>query len=618
MSKSSAKRVFISYSHDSNPHKKWVLQLASRLRSEGVDAWIDRYVAAPSEGWPRWMQGQIEEADYIIIICTENYRRRFEGREKNGIGKGVTWEGLLANQIIYDDSSRNLAFIPVIPSGGTDNNIPIVLRPFTSYLLDDEYNALYRHITGQPEIVPDPLGEIVSLISKAGSRSSNQGKKEENERVLEQRSIESDGFPNYPFVGSSALVTSPDADNCFSKELLSLYNGDVFHSGVVSTKYGAESSTWTIRVMDEHKLFDEKGEIGELNPFLVIVESSTKEAISIVANTKLWIKNPIASGSTVRAGDRIGTLLIPKSNEMYPPFTISRGTAYEGILKYRPRINDRFWRAFDSSNKYNQLEIIKHRSDKDSGVTYLSAPSAGLFEPSSEFHYKPGSAIVPNECLGYIHRGGLRYGIHSAYGGILLSTMIRNNEAVHIGQRLFRVRTGSPVLYMTMMPLQTETSFWYEVLSPVNGKFSFEEDTSRGKIITSGTKFENGDPLCKIDTGDISIKLGVDLDGSVMQIFPAQNDEVKFGQLLMLVRADRLIIRSPIVGNFYRSPSPDADPFVMEGQKVRKGQTLCIIEALKLENEIESDVEGVVKEIFVENGHRAEWADPLFIIERQE
>ena len=75
------------------------------------------------------------------------------------------------------------------------------------------------------------------------------------------------------------------------------------------------------------------------------------------------------------------------------------------------------------------------------------------------------------------------------------------------------------------------------------------------------------------------------------------------------------IIKSPMVGTFYRSPSPGAPSFVEVGQAVAKGQTLCIIEAMKLLNEIESDAAGTVKAILVENGQPVEYGQPLFVIE---
>lgn len=74
-------------------------------------------------------------------------------------------------------------------------------------------------------------------------------------------------------------------------------------------------------------------------------------------------------------------------------------------------------------------------------------------------------------------------------------------------------------------------------------------------------------------------------------------------------------ITSPLVGTFYRSSSPDSPPFVEIGTKVEKGQVLCIIEAMKIMNEIESDVSGVVKKILVESGQPVEYGEPIFLIE---
>jgi acetyl-CoA carboxylase biotin carboxyl carrier protein len=75
------------------------------------------------------------------------------------------------------------------------------------------------------------------------------------------------------------------------------------------------------------------------------------------------------------------------------------------------------------------------------------------------------------------------------------------------------------------------------------------------------------------------------------------------------------VVKSPMVGTFYRASSPGANPFVDVGQVVKPGDTLCIIEAMKLLNEIEAEVAGVVKECLVENGQPVEYGQPLFVIE---
>ena len=86
---------------------------------------------------------------------------------------------------------------------------------------------------------------------------------------------------------------------------------------------------------------------------------------------------------------------------------------------------------------------------------------------------------------------------------------------------------------------------------------------------------------------------------------PAEEKETVSGQ----------VVKCPLVGTFYAASSPDADPFVQVGDVVKKGQVLGIVEAMKLMNEIESDYEGVVKQILVKNGDLVEFDQPLFVIE---
>jgi acetyl-CoA carboxylase biotin carboxyl carrier protein len=78
--------------------------------------------------------------------------------------------------------------------------------------------------------------------------------------------------------------------------------------------------------------------------------------------------------------------------------------------------------------------------------------------------------------------------------------------------------------------------------------------------------------------------------------------------------ADVHMVKSPIVGTYYSAPSPEAEPFVTLGARVESGEVLCIIEAMKLMNEIESDVAGEVVQILVENGHPVEYGETLFAI----
>ena len=94
--------VFISYSWDDESHVRRVLELSNRLRSEGVDCVIDQYEESPPEGWPRWMDRKIRDAQFVLMICTETYYKRVMGGEAADRGLGVKWEGGLIYQHIHN------------------------------------------------------------------------------------------------------------------------------------------------------------------------------------------------------------------------------------------------------------------------------------------------------------------------------------------------------------------------------------------------------------------------------------------------------------------------------------------------------------------------------------
>ena len=91
-------------------------------------------------------------------------------------------------------------------------------------------------------------------------------------------------------------------------------------------------------------------------------------------------------------------------------------------------------------------------------------------------------------------------------------------------------------------------------------------------------------------------------------VAPAQAEQV--------LAPNQLLIVAPMVGTFYRAPSPEADPYVQVGEVVEQGQVVCIIEAMKLMNEIESEVKGRIVEILVENAQPVEYGQPLYLLEK--
>src|SRR5713101_6772275 len=160
-----APKVFISYSHDSREHEDHVLTLADRLRKDGIDALIDQYMPPPPDGWPIWMDTEIQKADFVLVVCTDVYLRRVERREQPGKGRGVLWEAKLIYNHLYQTDWPVQKFIPILLTAFDLSHIPAPLRGMTWYSVDtvDSYEGLYRHLTGQPRLSMPELGKLKAL-----------------------------------------------------------------------------------------------------------------------------------------------------------------------------------------------------------------------------------------------------------------------------------------------------------------------------------------------------------------------------------------------------------------------------------------------------------------------
>ena len=150
------------------------MALADRLRKDGVDAALDQYEGAPPDGWPLWMEHQIQGADFVLVICSETYFRRVERKEEPSKGQGVVWEINSIYNRLYSDKLLSEKFIPVLLEGASPDDIPHPLRGFTRYRVNTEpgYDALYRRLTSQPLVSKPALGHLRSLPAKEKSQDS--------------------------------------------------------------------------------------------------------------------------------------------------------------------------------------------------------------------------------------------------------------------------------------------------------------------------------------------------------------------------------------------------------------------------------------------------------------
>lgn len=128
------------------------------------------------------------------------------------------------------------------------------------------------------------------------------------------------------------------------------------------------------------------------------------------------------------------------------------------------------------------------------------------------------------------------------------------------------------------------------------------EDMSNSKLSSIDIEFPEGTK--------ISMKKDINIQNIVVENKePSKTEEIKANE-----EVKGKIVTSPMVGTFYLKPDPNSNPYVEKGSMVKKGTVLCIIEAMKLMNEIESEYEGKIEEIYVENGEAVDYGKPLFKI----
>jgi SEFIR domain len=155
------KKVFISYAHQSQKLSDNVLELSDYLRKKGIDSEIDQYEEAPPEGWPKWMMRQIQEADFVLVVCSELFYKRANDCSGDSDGLGVKWETSLILQQLYSMNTNNKKFIPVIFEQSESKYIPLPLEPYTYYSLSDpsKKTLLTNRLRGISLSKRPPLGE---------------------------------------------------------------------------------------------------------------------------------------------------------------------------------------------------------------------------------------------------------------------------------------------------------------------------------------------------------------------------------------------------------------------------------------------------------------------------
>jgi hypothetical protein len=156
--------VFISYSWDSEERKKWALAFATQLRRDGINAIIDEMHLLIGGRSPEFMERSVRESEFVLVVCTENYKRKFDNREG-----GAGYEGHIITGEIVSSIGKN-KFIPVLGSGDWNNAVPSALLGIRGVDLrqdsPDAYRSLVRRLYGLPEI--PPIGSRPAWVHDTG------------------------------------------------------------------------------------------------------------------------------------------------------------------------------------------------------------------------------------------------------------------------------------------------------------------------------------------------------------------------------------------------------------------------------------------------------------------
>ncbi len=163
-------RVYISYDFEQVTLRTVALGLANDLRKGGVLAVVDVHEPSPSQGWPKWREQQLREADFVVVVCTSTYRHHFESDPSDAGGHQVRWEAHLLRQRLHDVEGFRARVLPVLLEDSSADDVPDVLRSDTVYALPAGFNDLYRCITRQPAIVAAPLGQLRRTVDNLPPR----------------------------------------------------------------------------------------------------------------------------------------------------------------------------------------------------------------------------------------------------------------------------------------------------------------------------------------------------------------------------------------------------------------------------------------------------------------
>lgn len=251
-----AKKVFISYAHESDQLADNVLAFSNYLRSKGIDSEIDQYEEAPSEGWPKWMSRQIQEADYVLVVCSKLFYERANDVTSSTDGLGVKWETNLILQQLYTISTSNNKFIPIIFNSDDKGFIPLPLQPYTYYKVsnNESKEKLKNRLLDISETKRPELGKKEEFVEEAEPLNEKSRKSMFISSIIDLELWDKAKWKGIAFASDPSLKTPPIIGFVFENEK---YGNKIFSN--LKTRFGDIDEKEEIRLSLINK-------ISETNP----------------------------------------------------------------------------------------------------------------------------------------------------------------------------------------------------------------------------------------------------------------------------------------------------------------------------------------------------------------
>jgi hypothetical protein len=229
------KKVFISYAHESDQLSDNVLDFSNFLRSKNIDSEIDQYEEAPSEGWPKWMLRQIQEADYVLVACSKLFYERANDVTSSTDGLGVKWETNLILQLLYTMSTNNVKFIPIIFNSNEKDFIPLPLQPYTYYNISNiqDKEKLKNRLLGIAGTKRPELGKEEKLLEDAESLTEKSRKTMFISSIIDLELWDKAKWKGIAFASDPSLKTPPIIGFVFEDEK---YGNKIFSN--LKTRFG--------------------------------------------------------------------------------------------------------------------------------------------------------------------------------------------------------------------------------------------------------------------------------------------------------------------------------------------------------------------------------------------